>query len=235
MGGPPEDADRSGMRLAVGIATIVGAVATVVGVVITVVLAWWPDTETDVMSPTPGASSVPEVTAGDECGQSGNPCVSDYLAVAVDDCSLPGVLAAWGMDPQLDSLLIDTAAHGDNCLITPNQKARDAGASVDDVESAQDGAPADSLRECARRTGDTIVACSELHEIEFVGPPFDSSTDSDPGAKCSASARRYASISFGPGREVNYGVINTQDGASARCALIVERGSSDKSLRSPMK
>ncbi|WP_156394660.1 hypothetical protein [Rhodococcus sp. Leaf233] len=149
------------------------------------------------------------------------------------NCSLDGVIAAWGLDPQLDSLLLDVEGEGGTCTVRPNLTSQGAGGSERDIEAASAGVVADVLRECAREAGQPIVPCSELHELEFVGVSFEIDPSSNPDVQCSVSGRKYAAINFVPGAIANFVVLESNEGRVGRCALAIKHGSSTTSLRAP--
>lgn len=229
MTGPAGGPSRPGLTRAAEIAAITGALIAFVAFLVPMVLDDRPDVNPP--DPEPGTTSPVQSSVQTSCAQGDGSCDSSEVELVMQDCSTTGVLNAWGMDPQLDSLLIDVVKVNDACRVQPNFVAREAGASIADVEAAQRGNVPDVLRECARRSAVSVVACSEPHEIEYVGPVFDSVPDSDPGPACSILGRTYAATSFKVGADPNFGVIELPGEDSVRCALIFEQGSSETSVR----
>lgn len=221
------------------IATIVGAFATILGVLVTITIAVWPsqdepagDTQGDgIGSP----SAMVTTVAANECEVPDGQCDEAKVDDVIMECSVAGVLEAWGLDLRLDSLLLDVTGAGAECTVAPNAVSMAAGASADDIEAAKAGRIADVLRECARAAGRPIVPCSEPHEVEFVGGRFVVDPSSDTDADCATLGRKYAATNYGTAAAINFGVIDFPESASARCVLVVEHGLSTGSLRTPLR
>lgn len=199
-------------------------VAAIVAIPTALAIACWPAAgDSDGKRPDTVVDSPGTLATSTEVARPGN--------TTAENCSVDGVIAAWGLDPQLDSLLLDVEAKGGTCTVHPNSASLRAGGSERDIEAARAGVVPDVLRECAREAGTPIVPCSEPHELEFVGAEFDIEPSSSPDAHCSDSGREYAAINFVPGAVANFVVVETDDGRAGRCALAINHGSSTTSLR----
>ncbi len=159
------------------------------------------------------------------------PCTAADAALAVTriaGCSREGVATTWGLDHDLDNLLIDTAAGADGitCLVSPDAAARAAGATALDLQRAANGTVTPALRACADRNGEFSVACSQRHELEFVGPWRAESGD-DVTQLCRAAAVRYTETNLsGPGlllRDVALRGQASTGEQTFRCAVAADR------------
>jgi len=167
------------------------------------------------------------------------PCTAANAALALTrsaGCSWEGIATTWGLDHNLDNLLIDTVAGSDGitCLVSPDATARAAGATILDLERAANGTVAPALRACADRNGEFSVACSQRHELEFVGPWRTESRD-DVTQLCRAAATRYTETNLsGPGLLLRDVALRGQTSAGEqtfRCAVAADRAL-DSSVRS---
>ena len=158
-------------------------------------------------------------------------CTATGAALAlrgVATCSREGVTATWGLDPEMDHLLIDTvvASDGETCLATPDATARAAGVTALDLGHAQEGTVRPALRACARQDGTLSVACSERHELEFIGPWRPESPD-DVTRLCRDAAVRYTGANLSePGHPLSgvalRGQLSTGE-QRLRCAVVADR------------
>lgn len=163
----------------------------------------------------------------DETGCVAPPTPND---VPGSDCTVPGITQVWGLDPALDALLLDVEHDGDTCTVRPNSVSELAGGTLDDIVRAQSGSVPDVLRECARLSGQPVVACNQPHEIEYVGAQFDQGVNGSPDSTCSELGREYAATTY-DGSGVNFGVVEQGDGRFVRCALVTEHGHATTSIR----
>jgi hypothetical protein len=194
-----------------------------------------PDENTPTSDPTGGSPGQDEGTeeplpCRNEDGADVS-CTATGAALAltgVATCSREGVTATWGLDPEMDNLLIDTvaASDGETCLATPNATARAAGATARDLGRAQAGTVTPALRVCARRDGTLSVACSEPHELEFIGP-WRTEPPDDATRLCRDAAVRYTGANLSePGQPLSgvalRGQLSTGE-QRLRCAVVADR------------
>ncbi len=167
------------------------------------------------------------------------PCSAVDAALVLEQvatCSRDGVTVAWGLDPELDNLLINAVAgsDGDSCLVSPDASSRAAGATALDLARARDGTVAPALRACARNDGTFLVPCNERHELELIGPWRTESSD-DVTQSCRDVAVRYTGANLaGPSRDLSslalWGRTSTGE-QRFRCAVVADRALDD-SVRS---
>ena len=209
--------------------TVAAEVAAIVAAIVAVVVAaftLWPEQQ-ELRDARDAQESSPVIDI--ICGDTDSFCVAGE-GFSVEECSMRGVLNAWGLDPQLDALLIEVVGTVADCQVWPNDLSTAAGGAVGDIRAAEIGIIADVLRECARAAGEPVVPCSESHEVEFVGASFAVALGADPASICEERGRKYAATTYDADSRVNYGTVEFP-GGSARCVLKLEHGSSTTSLR----
>lgn len=96
--------------------------------------------------------------------------VSAALLVPLGNCDEDELFANWGVDANLDSILVQVRDVGGECFAVPTEVALAAGARASDLLAISSGTINPALRECARSGGTTLVSCVDPHELEWVGP-----------------------------------------------------------------
>lgn len=179
-----------------------------------------------------GQSTHPE--PGDAAAATNAECRDPATGGPVD-CSVPGsgILlvtgqctdttphALFGRDASSESFLVAVTRTNEGCILKPATEATRAGATGADIRRATEGTISASIRECARHGNEVIVACSEPHEIEYVGGWFSSDdTPSAVASECGERAKRYTARPMIVGDELGATVVS--DGNLHRCAVRVQ-------------
>lgn len=160
-------------------------------------------------------------------------CEAMSAGLEVDSCDPAQVLAAWGVDAELESLLVQVTEVRGGCVAVPAEEAVAAGARASDLLAVTTGTITPALRECARTGGSPTVACAQPHEIEWVGPWRETAVG-DARPICLGAAKTYTNYSFaGPDElTVEWLIAEQPDGSRIfRCALTVPGSSLQGTVR----
>jgi hypothetical protein len=164
---------------------------------------------------------------------SSSPCSNDHFVSSVCTgadawfeirdtvCQSSPVQSALGNDPVQRPLLLETTSKDGRCLARPSQLARAAGATAADLLGRLTG-PAPKLTECALSAGQTLVACSKSHTVEFVGPWQQPASGKLALSDCEDPARRYSGRNVPTDADLTVLVLSATDGRF-RCALAVRQ------------
>lgn len=184
---------------------------------------------------TSGPTSLVPSPPGDSPPGPGS-CVNPSLGTALDcdngsaalvvtssgGCNPDALLSRWNLKPALDSLDL-TLKEGDGiCWVAPGPTARAAGATARDVSQASKGIVTSTLRRCASADGLIQLACSERHELEWIGGWTTASNSDDVVAICAQRAVEYTGMTIdGPDRLVAQ-VAGSVAGGQFRCSVKAE-------------
>jgi len=164
-----------------------------------------PTASSGTPTPTPGTSTT---IAGEPTGcvdptsGAGRDCSDPQAAALVQgpDCQLPRIITTWGLQPDLDSLLLSaTRTSTGQCVVAPAAQARQAGATALTVLEAQSGTVSPALRSCSRTGGQVGTSCASRHELEWVGDWQPERPGVKPGDACVESSSRYSGSSVRSG------------------------------------
>lgn len=223
-----------------GIAAVVSAVVAVGGALASGVVSLGGGAESrtpaavatqQVVQPT---SKAPEVPAGEaDCLDptgSAIACADSAagLAVSAEPCDSDAALRWLGVDTGLRQVAVEAKDVDGQCLLTPGDSARAAGATAADIRVLSNGESVPSLTLCFATESGPEVPCSSPHRIEYVGQWLPDDGGSSAQQACDAAARRYANRTFeSPTEELGVVVLRTSD--SYRCGI-----SAPKSLDSSL-
>jgi hypothetical protein len=148
-----------------------------------------------------------------------------WLAVDPRPCTTESLLTRWGVDQEINSLLVVVTSAGRRCWTAPAAQALAAGARTPDLDLVSASSAPAVLRACARgQLGDVTVSCAQEHELEWVGR-WRSVGPEEPEDRCSVLGRRYtdSSLSGAAGRIEPLVVQGRRSDGSRvyRCALRV--------------
>ncbi len=125
------------------------------------------------------------------------------------------------------------ADEGDLCWVKPGAIALRAGASAADLVKAAAGSVNDALRECAAGREVVPIACSQVHQIEWMGK-WTASDTAAPSDSCQRKATDYTRMTMSgmENRLVAESAERTADGVhQTRCLVRVEGIVLDGTLR----
>jgi hypothetical protein len=232
------------------ILTAVGVLATTAGVYIaylTYVQGEEPGSDERIAAPSvPALSSTSQGTRSATATAVAVVCGSPNTGAAVDchdanasfrlsqpACAAKSVLPLWRLDPELDALDLVFTDKGDVCWVKPGNVATRAGASAADLVKAAGGSVNDALRECAAGRDVVPIACSQAHQIEWMGEWTASDTVA-PSDSCQRKATDYTRMTMSgtENRLVAESAERTADGVNqTRCLVRVEGIVLDGTLR----
>jgi len=184
----------------------------------------------------PGATGAeagsPQCVAGTSGGAVGCDGPAAGLLVAVTPCSGTAVLAAWGLDPTDQALLITTSGTPRGCVVAPSPEARAAGATALDLARLPASAVPARLRACARSRGAVSVSCAAVHTLEWIGDWRPHGLEED-AQVCTRAARTYTNTTLvGADDQLEAVAVQGRIGTTTafRCAVTVRNGQLDGSV-----